>query len=1384
MSELSVGDTTLLESDLHKLRLFASPLTLRIVWKARVNDAAIENEEQTIAFDSGEAGDAGTAFSWVEPHQTVWVSSTGYGNKNIGKLRIKSISSGDGGVTGTLVVGAHEVPIDNNDFLTFTHNYEIWSCFPRLGDDETFYKDWDVDGGITYGDENEDIPGVTIGGCHRAAFLVAGSVALRFPVGDSYAMAPGATISSVGASVLPSGGTSVGAQVDNYIPITFTLPGQYWVKLSSTDSNGKTQLTYRFVSVHEDNKTSAYYPITVEEADFSGSWAQGGWTFSISARSRVTLTSFPDETLVVLWQHAYYGGTLANVSILPATMKNIVGVGYLQKDKTEKNRKVGGNVSFELATAQAILDNRFMYSIPLEVSDNPDDWWKYIDGSLTAGHIAHFIYRWHSTALFVMDFIGLDDDGDIERKAVDMEKGSLYNMGNTLTYNNGILAKLVCDKVGRMHLARDLVYRNETDRGNATLIGTIEESHTNGSITITRKHERKTGFVFYSGVRYTGGVATPIGSTAPGTRPSAASGSRDATIDRQMVASQAQSNQVAGQIYAVENNEIEGIEVRFEHKNWLGVLDIAEMEWWRLGNVNSSDTPRGIVLTNQNMLCRQVSAKYDSRSGTISVNASFEAEVDGTDGVPYEFPDEVPEVGGDDPVITETETNAVWTAGSMYYLAYGAGSWVVRDADNLNGAHLDVFNIGPSPLTAHIFAHGTGFIQKSTDGGQTWSNLTISNPPNTAGDSPAPTLADVEFCDSEASLITSGTHAWVGRWQNADDEWRSWLLVTDDGGATSTWTSLSGGDAGEPHIFDTGAGITGSRGRSAIPVLGLSDTRAVALRRRGTATKFSIFLLDINGTVVTALDDIELTDGVDNLTDNPALALISGTRVLVAGSDFSDKTIAFIVDTASDTLSIIDSVTGPAGGPFGGNGVAGMARISATIFRYAFNDVDVPTSGTRVLRYEVAGDVLALDDDDQMDSVAYDSLGVTEISSTTFAISYYDGTNWFVQAFLDNPFTPGVEDELDGDGFDSVLTTNGRPSICRMSGTVLLVAYPLDVDANTVEIHVMLVTVSGTSLAPVSEIILSVPNCNHPALVPISATEARLAFMKYDGPNESDASLCMATLLITGGITLSETGVQVIDELGSGLFRGVGHSLLSTDRSIITYSDGSNNALAYVVDPGGGSGASNKALGLSLGKGAGESLYVTSWIPNSLVLHVFSLPGPVDVIRWSLGTTTEAQLDARTYIAYPICPVGLDTEITVYGRMNNPAGLGSPVHLIDSVDFGQSFILLENSFGDDYIGAATGHILMYYVLNVSGAAPKLYSGIAGSTIELLSTISPLGTAGVNPRGICTDFVANVLVASDTGQAVMTVFAAPPFGAWINFTSNHGTTRGVRSMFTV
>ena len=206
-----------------------------------------------------------------------------------------------------------------------------------------------------------------------------------------------------------------------------------------------------------------------------------------------------------------------------------------------------------------------------------------------------------------------------------------------------------------------------------------------------------------------------------------------------------------------------------------------------------------------------------------------------------------------------------------------------------------------------------------------------------------------------------------------------------------------------------------------------------------------------------------------------------------------------------------------------------------------------------------------------------------------------------------------------------------------------------------------------------------------------------------------------------------------------------------------------------------------KALGISAGRALGETAYVTGWSNSGeLTLSVIDVTTPAISIVYSLGSASESELDARTWVAYPHSPFALGDEfLYVYGRMNNPAGLGT-VHIIYSEDYGASWVAIEAAWGSDHCGSLIedfGTILA--IRNISGASPKLYMGDVNGLV-VRSTL--IRSSRVNPFGMVYDwFSGTIHVGFATGGSVMVIRANDPFTEWVDITYNHQTGNGVKAI---
>jgi hypothetical protein len=1364
----------------HEVDTFVSFLQPRILWSARVNNGSAAREDQTIPFDGG----SGLDFSAIAAHQTVWVGSTA-GAKDIGIARVKSISSGNGGVSGTLVVGANPLIWDDNLFLTFMHDYRLWAVFPRIAPDETFYKDWESDGGITYTDENSNILPAAIAGPHQAGFLSSGSLQLRVPTSDSYALAVGASIVSRSCSVYPTTGVTVSADGSDYL-ITYTQAGQYWVKVEVTDSNGKTQDTYRSHFIHSDDPGSSDYPFTsFSSLQVSCDWDQGGWEANLRLDDNASLDDIPDETLAIVWQRAYYGDNQRNVSIATEGANTIV-CGYVQKDdRILVDLQKGSYGDLIIASISLFMKNHFMYSVSIASEDIVDTWWKFQQNALNAGRIIHHLYRWHSTIMHIVDVEGLLDVTS-PRRAADIERGGLYEMGDTMAQASR--QHIIADKTGRLRLAKDIALDTDANRNAYTVIAQIENDDTTEPVVLVRNPQRRVSFVFASGFSYDGGDATPLGATSPSTWPSPF-GAQERHLERLIIDDQSEVNELSGQVFARENRVLVEVRVDFQG-NYLGVLEIGQPHWWEI-SVPSTDNVRGLTITDQKLAVRGVSAEYNLMQGTVTVKAYFEPEVDGEPGVPYQWPDE-PGYDGEDgqepdlpldsitAIITSTDTN------SMYMLGDQDGTtWSTRNS-------LDIKHFGKDPFyltkTANPYVTGAivwicaeGAIYRSTSAGSSPTDVTPStNPPNDYGDSPAPTPTDLTYITYRGSYVNANEHVFLAIYRNGDDKWRTWVLHTNDDGTSWTWISLQSGASGgagwqetivDNDVFDgSGVGYTHHPGPHPTDWIG-GDIGAFNIQREATIKTYSHLVDLTDGTLIEAgfkgeYPDPNFQHCVVRLDDYKF-------AVINESADIPDHLLVVIYESTDDGASwneVAGDTINPVGTGAGTVGnldkIIGVGSIDSDSFWVA---VTGSSGGTRIISYRDIGGITL----DQVTNTEVDVLKASEGSSCRV-----DGHTWHLyyktasglKAVRLMPLTGGA---VEVGTAHTVTTTDVEYLAAARMDDQTSVCYFRNNDALDLLYGICceLSSASGISQGSVT-------------LVQASEVTGACAFGETDGSStvvwriDNTVQMRGAEVNMAGidGLTPILQDAWQYPWTGGGwptVLKANGSTIVggreedddpgpnSTDDDYVLFADGTDQT---------------RGIWMDLAKGDGETVYVTAWNGSGLSLFIIDLTTDTVEAELGLGTCTAEQLENKEYIAYPLCLLEGDDAFVVYGRMNNPIGLGE-THSMASGDRGESFIIMDTDWGNDHAGAAIqdDYGFVYFVRNRSGQSPQLYNTIAGAPSTVLSTIPANGY--INPGGLAIDWDFNVIVLSGEGQAKMVQITWLPYTEWLDLTGNHGTNDG-------
>lgn len=755
MTTFTASELAYLRGGGHKARLYLSVLNPATLLAARVNNGSISRGARSIAYDGGSG-----LFSAILAGQTLWVGTAAGGN-DAGRVRVKAISGS--AASGTLTVAENSIAWADNMYLTVREEWGLWPVLPRMDSGGTFYKDYDV----AYSDQNLYPPPVAIAGPHQAGFLQAGSVAFALDAGDSYAVAPGATITGY---LWQCAGGTLSAATSAACTLTVTTAGQYWLTLTVTDSNGKTQSTRRAVWVYdEDNQPVVDFALD----ELAGDWERGGWQCRLSVYGAATLADYPDLALVMVWAETWYGESRVDLG------GNILFTGYIEGDAATQNWDTGG-VSFSAASIESRLNNALNRSLSLQAVASPGRWYEYAN-ALTTARALHHLWRWHSTLFEVTD-VYLPTDNALLRKYADFEQGTLYGQAEQLARQSGIGAHAVTNRQGAVVVETDAQLLSVAGRAALGTVMAITAADRQGDITITRRAPTVARLTL-SGLNYDGTDAAGLKSKAPGAAPGPVGGAEQA-VERQTLDTQAQTNALCGRYLAAANNPYNDVRVSFAGNY---PLDIAPQEWLTV-SLTGAET-RGAAWSAARLVARSVSRRFDAAAGVLQTDAVFEREAEGPDGVTGDY-ETIPETGGT--AAASEPVGGLLAAGSVRYRLNADTAWTSRSAAATEWVEADPLwqarAASTNPAAAIVYRAGVGSIERSTNAGATWTDVTPADaPPNYWADDPGPAADDCTYALVRGVARAQGRFIALATWQNGAGLYRYWTMVSADDGDTWQW---------------------------------------------------------------------------------------------------------------------------------------------------------------------------------------------------------------------------------------------------------------------------------------------------------------------------------------------------------------------------------------------------------------------------------------------------------------------------------------------------------------------------------------------------------------------------------------------------------------------
>lgn len=796
---LTSEELSLLRKEGHRAKLYLSVHKPGTLMQARLNDADVERGDRSIVYDTG----SGTGFANILAGMVLWVSDTAAGSKSKGTVRIKSVV---GTVSsGTFTVAENSIDWADDDYLTVKDDFPLFPVFARLADDGTFYKDYDV----AYTDQNEEPDPVAISGPHRAGFMSSGSCVFSFDQGDeSYAIAPGATISTHSWSFRGTGNFDNAASATPTLTVTVANPNGDWLYHTITDDNGKSHTTRRLVFTHERETDVPYTDCEINS--FNGGFEQGGWSTSIRVFGDADTNEFPDNALVIVWWETWFGTTETFIGG-PDGAEDVLFCGYIRGETVQKDWNTG-EVTFTATTINGLMQRHIAHSISLEaVRSTPSTWYEY-DYRMNVARVLHHLWRWHSTLLDICD-VFLETSSTRYMKACDdLVRNNLYSIADSFARQYANQTHVCCNKQGQLCAERDVQMMNATDRSALTLVMDITDADRDKALVMKREPEKKTGLIHVDGFVFDGSDNTPIIARAPGTAPED-TGAGVMSVQRQALLSQTDGNELAGRKLAQANNTFKDIRISFG--NYAGALDFVPQEKFTM-SLAAADTTRGIVWASQVLYLRSAQISYDPQSGGVTVEGTFEKDAEGPDGVTGDYPTDIPGTA-EDPDLPDWPPIPETAAGTLVAFTYGAGvrwsrdkgaSWVARNGSdtgsllNLLWGYVDPWSVkygGGNPEKAHLWKGGLGFIRRSTDAGRTWEDVTpLTDPPNSWNDVTAPTAATVYYNQGVPDFCNEKVHYWIAYYMEVGGAYRGYLLKTSDNGRSWNWYNM-----GSDHLTAT-----------------------------------------------------------------------------------------------------------------------------------------------------------------------------------------------------------------------------------------------------------------------------------------------------------------------------------------------------------------------------------------------------------------------------------------------------------------------------------------------------------------------------------------------------------------------------------------------------
>ena len=595
---LSTAQKALLRSEEQRSVLGLAILQPKTMLACVITDYTGTDMVTEFTFGSVTAG----SYSNVLPGHVVYVGSSA-GAYDLGIARARKAWTSSMAYIGE----ESEIAFANGVHITVVDAFDVRAKHLVVTEEEVF-MDVDVD----YSDQHENYdPIIRMGG---QVVVDAGE---SYPVTVDYDLSDTDVFDDTIASYSTSaseGSVSNGTTTTPTVTIS-SYPTNGYIRVATTvttTTGGKSFTSYRYIFVFDDT----HRPIEdfVLE-DCGADRDSGGWSATVTLNEPADITSVRVGGLAVIFSKDYYGGASGTVGLY-AGRENIWISGWVY-EYSSINDPEFGPYTFDIKDAAFWMSRMNSFPTGVEITTSSPTVWTQVQNLTLDKGLFHYLH-WRTTVTQVMDVYLTDDT-----KYTTAAESSASNIWGQIVdiAESQILAKPTCNYNGMLAVKVPYNLMPAASRNaNSTLVMAL----TNQDYTKTteiRKVSNSVSQVVLSGIvadEY--GNGTDLYSLSPGHTPGKLGDFLP--MPNMLLASQSQSNTLAGLIYAKENNPYPEIPLTLHGNN--RAFDIAPIQY---ATVTGLDEYTGTIIPVS------ISYTYDHESGKNEVEIVFEGETDESDAI-------------------------------------------------------------------------------------------------------------------------------------------------------------------------------------------------------------------------------------------------------------------------------------------------------------------------------------------------------------------------------------------------------------------------------------------------------------------------------------------------------------------------------------------------------------------------------------------------------------------------------------------------------------------------------------------------------------------------------------------------------------------------------